>query len=216
MILSPSLFLDSPLPDIASDHTATPPPLSEESLDLSRILHTVAGHSLSALGLQLELHRRRMNEDSPLQPLDSFPQATEILDRLGDIHQPDARGIYLGPAIWSLARALPEATVHLEGFERIPLTAVEQAETLLHCAREALRSAARCGANEVWLRLRRSADWISLEAEDNGCCRGERPAHELIGLRTRIDTLHGLLRAEDRRQHGWRLVASLPRRRPDQ
>jgi len=213
MILSSAITHDALFQDRQMEgdpQAATPRGFSEEWLNLSHALHRVAGDSLSALGLQLELHRQRMADDAIVDSLDTFPRAAELLDILRAAQELSDEEIYLSSVIWSLARGLPEATVYLEGFERTPLHSVQQAETLLHCAREALLSAARFGADKVRLRLHRDGDRVSLEAEDNGRGSRERPAHELIGLRTRINTLNGKLRVEDR-QRGWKLVATLPR-----
>lgn len=214
MILSPSTLVESLFPKhdpSQLDNPSTfPVPFSEELLDLSRALQMVAGQSPSALGWQLELHRKRMADDPGVESLDSFPRASELLGILQAAQDFTDDGVYLSSVIWSLARGLPEATVHLEGFERIPLRYPDQAEAMLHCAREGLRSAASFKADEVWLRLRRCGDQITLEVEDNGSSAEDRPAHDLIGLATRITTLKGELTVENRQRQGWKMFASLP------
>lgn len=209
MILSASPLCNalSPTPEPTISHTH----LSAESLRLSRSLLLVAGHSLSALGLQLEIRQKQGGDDLPARHQEQFPGVGELLGLLRIARDMDDRGHYLHSAIWRLARGLPHATVYLNGFEQILLHDLDYAEAILHAAREGLLSAARCNADKVWMRLHQLHDWIHLEVEDNGRYRGERSHYQLTGLYTRLNTLSGQVQSSERRADGGKLVVRLPR-----
>lgn len=187
---------------------------ADERLRLSRELHDVAGHKLTALKLQLGLFERRAPPElkPPLSALHGL--ADELLTDVRAVASAlrHHEGIDLHAALSALARAFPQPQVRLLLDERARAPDIARAEALLRVAQEALANAARhAGARTVTLRLREDSGGLSLEVQDDG--RGLAGAAEgngLTGMRERLAALGGSLSLETAEGGGLRLTATLP------
>lgn len=187
---------------------------SEERLLLSRELHDVAGHKLTALKLRLTLAERR--GDSPAAVLaDSRRLADELLTDIrsivGTLREHD--GIELYQALQVLTQALPYPPIELQADSQLRVTGVERAQTLLRCAQEGLTNVVRhSNATRACLRLEPAeSGGVRLCVEDNGRgLSGAVPGNGLAGLRERLSALGGTLAVESVTGGGTRLVATLP------
>ena len=187
---------------------------ADERLRLSRELHDVAGHKLTALKLQLALFERRA--DPALKP------ALTALHALADELLADVRavvstlrhheGIDLHAALTALAQAFvqPRVTVTLDERARAP--GIARAEALLRVAQEALANAARHSrASEVALHLGAHDDGLRLQVRDNGIGLATvREGNGLTGMRERLTALGGRLHIESAPGGGLCLTATLP------
>jgi signal transduction histidine kinase len=188
-----------------------------ERLRLSRELHDVSGHKLTALKLNLAV----LGRDSELASRRELQTARGLADELlQDIRGVVAQlrshdGIDLREAFARLAETLPAPRVHVEVAEDALVDDTARAETLVRMAQEGLTNSARhSGAQNVWLKLTREADGVELVVEDDGHVRGPlTPGHGLTGMRERIAALGGELLTESARGGGLRLRARLPRER---
>lgn len=170
---------------------------SHERLRLSRELHDVSGHKLTALKLQLAALAR--------DPAGA-PPAVETAARLADELLGDIRGVVsqmrhdegldLGRAIEELAAPIPRPRVSLSIEPNLRIDDIAQARALLRAAQEALTNAARHShAEQVWLTLCRRNGSIELDVRDNG--RGStqpRAGNGLTGMRERLEDVGGGLR----------------------
>ena len=184
---------------------------SHERLRLSRELHDVSGHKLTALKLQLAALAR--------DPLGA-PPAVETAARLADELLGDIRGVVsqmrhdegldLGRAIEELAAPFPRPQVNLNIEPDLRIDDIAQARALLRAAQEALTNAARHSqAEQVWLSLARRNGNIELEVRDNG--RGAvqaRAGNGLTGMRERLEDVGGGLRFSG--NEGFHVVAWVP------
>ncbi len=189
---------------------------SEERLKLSRELHDVAGHKLTALKLNLA----RLRRDPALASRDELVVAAdlahELLDDIrvvvGELRMHD--GIDLRAALEALTRQIPGPRFHIEVEHGARVDAVELAETLLRCAQEGITNALRHGRSgeiTVWCGRRDGA--IELRVRDDGAARPKISfGNGLTGMRERLEALGGSLRVEPAPGRGVELVASVPTR----
>lgn len=184
---------------------------SHERLRLSRELHDVSGHKLTALKLQLAALAR--------DPAGA-PPAVETAARLADELLGDIRGVVsqmrhdegldLGRAIEELAAPIPRPRVNLSIEPNLRIDDIAQARALLRAAQEALTNAARHSqAEQVWLTLGRRNGSIELDVRDNGRGATElRAGNGLTGMRERLEDVGGGLRFSG--DDGFHLTAWVP------
>ena len=187
---------------------------NEERLRLSRELHDVAGHKLTALKLNLA----RLARDPVLGTREEVAVSTRLASELlediravvGEMRRHD--GVDLSAALNALAKSLPGVRVEIEIDTDTRLTAMENAETLLRCAQEALTNALRHGSpTRIDVFCRRRDDRIELRVADNGT-RGSsiRFGNGLNGMRERLEAIGGVLEVDAAPPGGVVLTASVP------
>ncbi len=184
---------------------------SHERLRLSRELHDVSGHKLTALKLQLAALAR-----DPAGAPPAVETAARLADELlGDIRAVVSQmrhdeGLDLGRAIEELAAPIPRPRVNLSIQPNLRIDDIAQARALLRAAQEALTNAARHSqAEQVWLSLGRRNGSIELDVRDNG--RGAvqpRAGNGLTGMRERLEDVGGGLRISG--SDGFQLTAWVP------
>lgn len=186
----------------------------EERLRLSRELHDVVGHKLTALKLQLRLSLR----DAASPTRDSLNECMRLSDELlTDVRGVvstlrAADGIDLHQSLAALVPAVPQPHVRLELADDARVSRVEQAETLLRCAQEGLTNALRhSGAENIVVRLTHSDTAITLSIEDDGHAQAPpRWGNGLKGMQERLAQLGGTLDVSTAEGGGLKLRASLP------
>lgn len=190
----------------------------EERLRLSRELHDVVGHKLTALKLQLRLHARQPGQERDQVIVECERLADELLNDVrgvvGALRHDE--GIPLQQALSALAPALPQPQVLLELAPEARARGVAQAQALLRCAQEGLTNALRhSGAARVVIRLREEDAGIALSVEDDGRVRQlPQPGNGLRGMRERLEALGGRLDLAVRDGGGLLLRAWLPQALP--
>jgi signal transduction histidine kinase len=186
-----------------------------ERLRLSRELHDVAGHSLTALKLNLRALQRQpgLAEDPQLALCARLAD-----DLLGDIRGLVQQmrlhdGVELGELVQRLAAPFPKLRLHLELEEGLRVPSLEQAEAVLRTVQEALTNAARHGgADNLWLHMRREQGQLRLDIRDDGRGAGGelRFGNGLRGMRERLQAVGGGVEAQGGLQRGVHLSAWLP------
>lgn len=185
-----------------------------ERLRLSRELHDVAGHKLTALKLNLAALARdpRFAEESQVALCARL--ADELLaDIRGVVQQMrEGEGLELGPAITALASPFPRPRLHVQIDPQARVGTLAQAEALLRTVQEGLTNAARHSqAGNLWVVLRREAGGLRLDIRDDGRGRGElRPGNGLGGMRERLEAAGGGLDVRRTDTGGVHLQAWLP------
>ena len=189
---------------------------SEERLRLSRELHDIAGHKLTALKLNLQRARR----DPALSEREDLAAVSALADELlqdiravvGELRRHD--GVDLQRALQALTRHIRSPRVHLELADDARVDDVQTAEALLRCAQEALTNALRhSNASEVWLSLQRSTEGVRLQVRDNGHGADALSfGNGLNGMRERLQSLGGRLDVHSRLGQGLTVQADLPLR----
>lgn len=185
-----------------------------ERLRLSRELHDVAGHSLTALKLNLELALRLPDGEREAKISSARDLADALLDDIravvGQLRRHD--GVDLAPALRALTERLPGPQVELDLEPELRVAEVGQAEALLRCVQEGLTNALRhSGAKHVRVSVRRTSDGVQAEVSDDG--RGQADAvegHGLTGMRERIEEAGGELEIDSPPGGGFRIRARVP------
>ncbi len=185
-----------------------------ERLRLSRELHDIVGHKLTALKLNLAALAR----DPRSAPLPAIALCAQLSDELlADIRCVVQQmrlhdGLDLRDAIEALAAPFPRPRAHVLLAADTRVADVAQAEALLRSVQEALTNAAKHGtADNIWIVLRRQADRLELDIRDDG--RGSGPlliGNGLSGMRERLEAIGGDLQVQRNAAGGVQLLATLP------
>ena len=185
-----------------------------ERLRLSRELHDVAGHKVTALKLNLRGLAKKLDGDAAAAVEQSTALADELLHDLRSVvrHLRDTEGIDLVESLRELARPFPRPRLELAIDDDARIPRADQAEALLRVVQEGLTNAARHGPAEVvHARLDRRGDRLVLVVEDDGRVREPlRPGNGLTGMRERLAELDGTLEIDPSDKGGVRLTATLP------
>jgi len=186
----------------------------QERLRLSRELHDVAGHKVTALKLNLRGLARRLDGDTAREVDKATGLADELLQDLRSVvrHLRETEGIDLAESLRQTARPFPRPRLDLHLDERARVPRADQAEAMLRVVQEGLTNAARHGpATTLRVRLERKADRLVLSVEDDGRFSGDiRPGNGLTGMRERLAELDGSLDISKSEMGGVKLTASLP------
>lgn len=186
----------------------------QERLRLSRELHDVAGHKLTAIKLNLHHLARQPGLEDSGELRQATLLAGELLEDLRavvrQLRQND--GIDLALGVRQLTDPLPSPKVALTLDPGLRVPRAEQAETLLRVIQEGLTNAARHGrARHAWLELGRDGDQLRLRLEDDGRLQWPlTPGNGLSFMRERLVELGGDLELAPSSRGGLSLTARLP------
>jgi signal transduction histidine kinase len=199
---------------LATRHLLLESARGEERLRLSRELHDIAGHKLTALKLQLRVLEREAAASQRVSLSECLRLSDELLaDIRGVVDTLRAHdGIDLHAALTALAPALPRPRLRLELAADARVSGLDPAQALLRCAQEGLTNALRhSSAETLVLRLMSTAQGVELQIEDDGRATTV-PAfgNGLNGMRERLAALGGGLDIETVDGGGLRLCARLP------
>jgi signal transduction histidine kinase len=188
-----------------------------ERLRLSRELHDVSGHKLTALKLNLAVLARDTALAGHRELQAARTLADELLEDIRGVVSQLRRheGIDLREAFENLARHLPAPSVHVDVADDARVADAECAAALVRLAQEGLTNSARhAGSRNVWLKLTREGERLQLLIEDDGRSSAPlRPGHGVLGMHERVAELGGQLEIGNATAGGLRLCASLPRER---
>ena len=185
-----------------------------ERLRLSRELHDVAGHKVTALKLNLRGLARRLDDDAAREVDKATALADELLQDLRSVvrHLRETEGIDLARSLREVGRPFPRPRLDLQLDENVRVPRADQAEAMLRVVQEGLTNAARHGpAETLRVRLERDGERLVLRVEDDGRVAGDiRPGNGLTGMRERLAELDGSLEISKSEMGGVKLVATLP------
>ena len=185
-----------------------------ERTRISRELHDLLGHHLTALSLNLEvaghLSDGRVKEHVTQAHTLARLLLTDVREAVSQLREGGA--IDLGAALRPLAENVPMLDIEMD--IEVPLTVddPERAHVLLRCAQEAITNAVRhAGASRLWLDAHRVGDNVVLRVRDDGRgCEQLSPGNGLRGLRERLQQHGGRLEIATRRGEGFQLTMTLP------
>lgn len=185
-----------------------------ERLKLSRELHDVAGHTLTALKLNLA----RLARDPALAGREELLVSSALADDLlGQIRQVVGAlrlhdGFDLQAALEALAQPIPGVRIAIDIEDHLRVDDLEQAEALLRCAQEAITNALRHGrANEIRVALRRVDGALSFSIANDGVAPARLDfGNGLTGMRERLQAVGGTLEVATTPPRGLRVIARLP------
>lgn len=185
-----------------------------ERLKLSRELHDVAGHSLTALKLNLA----RLARDPALAAREELQVSSALADDLlGQIRQVVGTlrahdGFDLRAALDALAQPIPGVRIAIDIEADLRVDDIEQAEALLRCAQEAITNALRHGrAGEIRIALQRIDGALTLSIANDGLAPARIDSgNGLTGMRERLDALGGTLEIIATPPRGLQVIARIP------
>ncbi len=185
-----------------------------ERARISRELHDLLGHHLTALSLGLEAARHQSAGPARAQIETCQDLARGLLDDVRDVVRA-LRGeasVDLGKLLAPLVAGIPRPSVHLSVPEGLAVDHPERAHALVRCVQETVTNAMRhARASNLWVDVRRHDDRLEIEARDDGRgTRSIRPGQGLEGMRERVEALGGGLEIESRPGEGFRLRAWVP------
>lgn len=141
----------------------------QERLRISRDLHDILGHQLTALSLQLEVLSHQAPEELKSQVNQSKTLAKELLESIRAVvrAQRVQVGLDLIPPLEALISRLPSVTLTCKGMK--PLQSAELTQALLLVLQEGISNAVRHGkANQLQLSMEDAHGALILQLSDNG------------------------------------------------
>jgi signal transduction histidine kinase len=186
----------------------------QERLRLSRELHDVAGHGLTALKLNLGVLARDARQPDPERIGVCAKLADELLQNLRSVVQQLRAdpGLDLRATLQRIALPFPRPTLELELAAELPPLSFRQIEVVMRAVQEALTNAARHGnARTLRVSLGYADPELRLRIEDDGRAPPRiQFGGGLSGMRERIEELGGTLAVSTAGMGGLSLQASLP------
>jgi signal transduction histidine kinase len=185
-----------------------------ERVRISRELHDLVGHHLTALSLNLEV-ASHLTEGKSKQHVDQAASIARLLlsdvrEVVSDMRRDDQ--VDLRDAFAKLAGGVPDLEVHLDIPGTLSLTDPRRAQILLRCAQELITNTVRhASARNMWIDLKSGQDGLALSARDDG--RGVvelMPGNGLTGMRERLRELGGRLEIATRPGAGFQVRAWMP------
>jgi signal transduction histidine kinase len=189
---------------------------AHERLRLSRELHDVMGHSLTALSLNLELALNTRDEAEREKSLARAQLLTREL--IGDVRDVvgalrTSERLDVAHALEVLAGSATELKVHLTTPLGLTLEDPERAHALLRCVQEAITNTRKhARAENLWIEVREEAGTLVVDVRDDGrgASAGGEPGFGLAGMRERFARLGGEVRIAPPGGQGFALTARLP------
>jgi signal transduction histidine kinase len=186
-----------------------------ERMRISRELHDLVGHHLTALSLNLEVasHLVSGNAQEHVRQAQSVAKLllSDVREVVSQLRDDDA--IDLTEALRTLVEGVPALDIHLDLPERFAVDDPRRAQVLLRCAQEIITNTVRhANARNLWLKFERtSANELAIHAHDDGRGAGDlRHGNGLTGMRERLGQIGGRLDITTARDKGFALDAWLP------
>ncbi len=186
-----------------------------ERMRISRELHDLVGHHLTALTLNLEVasHLAQAPAAEHIRKAQGTAKQllTDVREVVSELRQ-DAE-LDLTRALNSLIEGVPSLRVHLSMPPRFAVEDPQRAQVLLRWVQEVLTNTVRhAGARNLWLRIERGEDGgLNLEARDDGRGTAQlKPGNGLTGMRERLAEVGGRLDIPAAQVQGFLLRAWLP------
>ena len=187
-----------------------------ERTRISRELHDLLGHHLTALSLNLEVagHITEGQAQEHVRQAHTLAKLllTDVREAVSQLRESGA--IDLAAALRPLAERVPSLDIHMEMDDPLSVEDPERAHVLLRCTQEIITNAVRhAGARNLWINVAREHERIVISAHDDGV-GGEveriLPGNGLRGMRERLAQHGGDLELSARRGAGFGLRLWLP------
>ena len=185
-----------------------------ERTRISRELHDLLGHHLTALSLNLEVagHLSDGRAKEHVQQAHTLARLllTDVREAVSQLRENGA--IDLAVALRPLAENVPALDIRMDIETPLTLDDPERAHVLMRCTQEIITNAVRhAGARHLDIQVRRHNDCIVMDARDDGH-GADNPVsgNGLRGMRERLVQHGGDLRIETRPEAGFCLHLTLP------
>jgi signal transduction histidine kinase len=185
-----------------------------ERLRISRELHDLVGHHLTALALNLEVatHLTEGKAKTHVQQAQSISKLllADVREVVSTLREGDPT--QLDRSLKMLVDGIPKPQVHLHAPEPFTVSDAPRAHVLLRLAQEILTNAIKhSGAKNIWLRFNLVGDGVEISAHDDGRGTNDmRAGNGLSGMRERLQAFGGTLLCESQLGRGFNVAAFLP------
>src|SRR5690606_5186367 len=185
-----------------------------ERTRISRELHDLLGHHLTALSLNLEVagHLAEGRAREHVQQAHTLARLllTDVREAVSQLREGDT--IDLSAALRPLAENVPALDIHMDIQSPLMLDDPERAHVLLRCTQEIITNVVRhAGADNLWLSARLEGGKVRMDARDDGRGAEQLEAgNGLQGMRERLAQVGGTLRVETGARAGFRLHIEMP------
>lgn len=166
-----------------------------ERLRISRELHDLIGHHLTALTLNLEA-ATHMTEGKPqgyVKKAHSIARLllSDVREVVGQFRQ--AGTLDLGLAVKELLAGIPKLKVHAQIPDEFLIEDPKCAQTILRCTQELITNTMKhAHASDIHVKLERTEGSVVLEIKDNGVgLKGAQAGNGLTGIKERVKMLNG-------------------------
>jgi signal transduction histidine kinase len=186
-----------------------------ERLRISRELHDLVGHHLTALSLNLEVANHLVDGKAKEHVTQAQTVARLLLSDVRDVVSTlrSGEGIDLVKALRSLSEGVPRPRIHLKMPEELSIDDPKIAQVILRCTQEIITNSLKhADADNLWLTLDQDNKGLTIHARDDGC--GTKQLTEgngLLGMGERLRQLGGKLSVQSDRGEGFVLDAWLPK-----
>jgi len=186
-----------------------------ERTRISRELHDLLGHQLTALTLNLEV-AGHLAEGQALEHVKRSHALAKLL--LGNVREVvsqlrETGAIDLAAALRPLTENVPSLDIQLEIEDPLNVEDPQRAHVLLRCTQEIITNAVRhAGARHLWIKVYREVPGlVVVDARDDGVgAEMVNVGNGLRGMRERLQQCGGQLQVETRPGEGFRLRATVP------
>lgn len=185
-----------------------------ERVRISRELHDLVGHHLTALTLNLEVVTHLVDGKvlEHVQQAHSLARLllADVREVVSDMRQGDM--VNLADALHTLIEGVPKPKIHLDLPAQEVMTEPQRAQVLLRCVQEMITNSVRhAKAGNLWIRLSMTRDGLAMSARDDGIGTDKiAVGNGLNGMNERLKHLGGKLEIESQPGAGFALHAWLP------
>jgi len=184
-----------------------------ERVRISRELHDVLGHDLTALSLHLEIARNTEDAKHDVSKAQSLAKGllAKVRQAVSLMRSEDHLDIV--PILRELAADEPRLKIHITADGASSVLDSDRAHTLLRCLQEAITNArVHSGAQNLWVDVRTQGDVLVAEARDDGCGMkdGGRFGNGLKGMSERLNSFAGSVSVDSSPGSGFKLLLTLP------
>ena len=185
-----------------------------ERTRISRELHDLLGHHLTALSLNLEV-ASHLTEGAPRQHITQAHTLAKLL--LTDVREVvsqlrETGAMYVGQALRPLGDNVPGLKIHWDIQEPLVMDDPARAHVLLRCTQEIITNAVRHSqADNLHIKVHGADGKVFLDARDDG--RGADrwiAGNGLSGMNERLQQIGGELRIQTEPGRGFRAILSMP------
>ncbi len=189
-----------------------------ERVRISRELHDLVGHHLTALSLNLEVASHLVKGKATEHVAQAQAVAklllSDVREVVGAMRTEDQ--IDLSRAMMSLRDGVPRPRIHMQIPDQLAVADPQRAQVILRCAQEIITNSVKhANADNLWLTIEQTEDGMEIHARDDG--EGTDQLSEgngLLGMGERVRQLGGRLSFKSALGQGFRLDAWLPREVP--
>ncbi len=186
-----------------------------ERMRISRELHDLVGHHLTALSLNMEVASHLVSGSAKrhVQQAQSVARLllSDVREVVSQLREDDT--FDLTQALKTLVDGVPGLAIHLDLPPRFAVDDPNRAQVLLRCAQEIITNAVRhANARNLWVKFERTPNnELAIHAHDDGCGAAQvRDGNGLTGMRERLREIGGRLKITTARDRGFALDAWLP------